>query len=168
MENKKEIRESKKLGDSIELTKEGVRELKDKLNELINVERPQIVKLLQEAREQGDLSENADYDSAKNQQAEIEAEIIRIEDILSRVRIISDRKSESKVILGSNVEYKNLKTNEKIKIRIVGKIEYDSFADVKKISINSPLAKSIVGKKTGEECFVESPNPYKVKILKIS
>lgn len=165
---KKDIREGKKLGDNIELTKEGVQELKDKLEDLINVQRPNIVVLLKAAREQGDISENADYDSARNQQSEIEMEILRIEDVLSRVKILSSSVKRKKASIGSVIDIQNIDTKKQKTVRIVGQIEYDSFQEVPKISPDSPIAKGIIGKEVNDICLVEAPIPYKVKILKIN
>lgn len=155
----------------IYLTKEGLQQLKDELDELINVKRPENIQAIKEARALGDLSENADYDAAKNDQAEIEGRIKRIEKMLENVSII-ENVSYDRVGLGSTVSIKYIEEDaddedEEIdEYKIVGSQEADPF--MSKISNESPIAKAILDKKVGDIVEVESPNGvYKVEIIEI-
>lgn len=154
----------------IYLTQEGLKQLKDELNELINVKRPENIQAIKEARALGDLSENADYDAAKNDQAEIEGRIKKIEKMLENVSII-ENVSYDKVGLGCTVSIKyvdedNEDEEEVDEYKIVGSQEADPF--MSKISNESPIAKAIMNKKVGDIVEVESPNGvYKVEIIEI-
>lgn len=151
------------------LTEQGKKKLEDELRFLVDIRRPEIIKLIQEAREQGDLSENADYDAAKASQGEIESRIKEIQDILSNVEIIKETKSSahtSKVRVGTKVEIYDHHDHKTYHYEIVGTIEADPFKN--KISNESPLAKAIMDKKEGAESEVRGiENPYKVTIKKI-
>ena len=157
------------LNEKTLLTEEGLNKLNAELRELIDEKRPTIIKAIQEAREQGDLSENADYAAAKNEQGEIEKRIQEIKDILSNYELISEVKddtSNEKVKVGSKVKLLDLSNNEEVTYEIVGEVEADPDND--KISNQSPLAQAILGKNV--KTIVEIRNiddPYKVKILKI-
>lgn len=153
----------------IYLTKEGLQQLKDELDELINVKRPENIQAIKEARALGDLSENADYDAAKNDQAEIEGRIKRIEKMLENVSII-ENVSFDRVGLGCTVSIKYVDEDEDDEeideYKIVGSQEADPF--MSKISNESPIAKAILDKKVGDIVEVESPNGvYKVEIIEI-
>lgn len=154
----------------IYLTQEGLQQLKDELNELINVKRPENIQAIKEARALGDLSENADYDAAKNDQAEIEGRIKKIEKMLENVSII-ENVSYDKVGLGSTVSIKYVDEDDEDEeeideYKIVGSQEADPF--MSKISNESPIAKAILNKKVGDIVEVESPNGvYKVEIIEI-
>ncbi|MEF9985030.1 MAG: transcription elongation factor GreA [Malacoplasma sp.] len=149
------------------MTKDGIEKLKKELRHLIDVRRPKIIKQIQEAREQGDLSENADYDAAKNSQAIIEGRIKEIEEILNHIEIIDEKSNKTKVVkIGSKVKIKDFQDSKNYIYTIVGSIETDPGEN--KISNECPLAKSIMGKKEGEESHVRGVDePYKVKILEI-
>ena len=155
--------------DKILLSEEGLEKLNAELRELIDVKRPEIIKAIQEAREQGDLSENADYDAAKNQQGEIEKRIQEIKNILTNYELINetnDTTSNEKVKVGSKVKILDLSDNEEYEYEIVGEVEADP--DNNKISNMSPLAQALLGR--GDKAVVEVrniDNPYRVKILKI-
>lgn len=167
---KKELNVGQTLDNNkIELTKQGLEELKTKLNHFINIERPKYIQELAEARAQGDLSENADYDAAKNKQAEVESEIIRIEDYLTRAKIIDNFHllGYNKVEIGATVTYKNLKTDEKKTIKIVGVLEVNPTAKIPLVSVNSPIAKALWGLKTGAQVRVLVNEPYEIVIKKI-
>lgn len=154
----------------IYLTQEGLQQLKDELNELINVKRPENIQAIKEARALGDLSENADYDAAKNDQAEIEGRIKKIEKMLENVSII-ENVSYDKVGLGCTVSIKYIEEDDEDEeeideYKIVGSQEADPF--MSKISNESPIAKAILNKKVGDIVEVESPNGvYKVEIIEI-
>ena len=147
------------------LTEEGLKDLQDELNELINVKRPANLKAIKEARALGDLSENADYDAAKNDQAELEGRIKKIEKMLENYEII-EKKSNGKVGLGSTVNIKYIDDGEEDEYKIVGSQEADPFES--KISNESPIAKAILNKNVGDIVEVESPNgSYKIEITSI-
>ena len=152
------------------LTSQGYQELKDELDQLINVKRPENIKAIKDARSLGDLSENADYDAAKNDQAEIEGRIKKIEKMLENVSII-ENVSYDKVGLGCTVSLKYIdedddEEEEIDEYKIVGSQEADPF--MSKISNESPIAKAILDKKVGDIVEVESPNGvYKVEIIEI-
>ncbi|MBQ7136396.1 MAG: transcription elongation factor GreA [Bacilli bacterium] len=150
----------------IYLTQEGLEELKKELDELINVKRPENIQAIKEARALGDLSENADYDAAKNDQAEIEGRIKRIEKMLDNVEII-EKKISDVVSLGSTVCIKYCDDDdEEDEYQIVGSQEADPF--MSKISNESPIAKAIMNKRVGDVVEVESPNGvYKIEITEI-
>jgi len=156
------------MDKEIILTNEGLQELKENLHHLLNVVRPQVIQELVEARAQGDLSENADYDAARNRQAEVEARIKDIETMLSKVKIIDEKgKKVSGVKIGSTVKLHNLKTTKEFTIKIVGVIEADPFEN--KISNESPLAKAIIGHDIDKILEVRDlKEPYKVKIISIN
>ncbi len=148
------------------LTAEGYLELENELNELKTVRRPAIIIDLKEARALGDLSENADYHAARDEQAQIEAKIKDLEYRLEHATIADTKKNGSSVGLGSlvTVEYDDGDTDE---FKIVGSMESDSFNN--KISNESPLGTALINKKKGDAVEVSSPNgPYVIKILNIA
>ena len=150
----------------IELTQEGEEKLRKELRNLIDIERPRVIEQLSAARAQGDLSENADYDAARNSQAEIEARIKEIENILASSKIISNSSKNDKVVsLGSTVEIKDLSDNSVATYKIVGTVEANSLKQW--ISNVSPLGHALIGKRVGDECVVRVAQEYKVLILKI-
>ena len=147
------------------MTAEGFLEAEQELNELKNVRRPDVIKALKEARALGDLSENADYDAARNEQAIIEAKIQELEYKLEHAQII-DNKNKSAINLGSTVtiEYDD---GEEGEYKIVGSMEADPFDN--KISNESPLGIALLNHKVNDEVNVESPNGgYSIKIKKIA
>ena len=149
----------------IYLTREGLADLKNELDDLINVKRPANIIAIKEARALGDLSENADYDSAKNEQAEIEGRIKRLEKMLENVEII-EHVNTDKVSIGSTVSIKYVDDDDTDEYKIVGSQEADPF--MSKISNESPIAKAILNKKVGDIVEVESPNGvYKIEITEI-
>ncbi len=156
------------LDDSnkVELTSQGKKDLEAKLRELIDVERPKVQAELAEARAQGDLSENAEYDAAKDKQAEIEAEILRIEDMLTRAKIIRVSKDINEVHLGTTVTYK--KGSQEKMVTIVPDSEYDPFSEIPKVGANTPFARAIIGTKVGDEVLITTDKQYKVVIKNIS
>lgn len=158
------------MADKILLTKEKAAEIKKELERLIQEERPKVIKAIQEAREQGDLSENADYDAAKNRQAEIEAKIKELEYQVNFAEIIDESKSKkavNKVKVGTKVKILDLSDNETYEYAIVGEVEADPDQD--KISNVSPLAMAVIDHSEDEIVEIKGvEKPYKVKILKIS
>jgi len=154
------------MTDSIVLTPEGYLELEQELNELKNVRRPEIIRALKEARAQGDLSENADYDAARNDQAKVEAQIKELEYQLEHAIIADNKKAAGKVSIGCTVTiaYDEDDTEE---FKLVGAREADIFNN--KISNDSPLGKAIFNHKKGDKVMVESPNGgYEVTIVNIA
>ena len=150
----------------IYLTQEGFEELKSELDQLINVKRPENIQAIKEARALGDLSENADYDAAKNDQAEIEGRIKKIEKMLENVEIIE--KADAGVVgLGNTVSIRYVDDDDETdEYKIVGSQEADPFQS--KISNESPIAKAIMNKKVGDIVDVESPNGvYQIEIIDI-
>ena len=149
----------------IYLTQEGLDELKTELDDLINVKRPKNIIAIKEARALGDLSENADYDAAKNEQAEIEGRIKKIEKMLENAVIIDEIKTD-KVSIGSTIQIKYVDDDDTDEYKIVGSQEADPF--MSKISNESPIAKAILNKKVGDIVEVDSPNGvYKIEITEI-
>ncbi len=148
------------------LTQEGLDELKKELDTLINVKRPENIQSIKEARALGDLSENADYDAAKNEQAQLEGRIKTIEKMLENAVIIKEI-SKDKVGLGSTVSIKYIDDpDDDDEYKIVGSQEADPFAS--KISNESPIAKALLNHKVGDIVTVESPNgTYEIEITEI-
>ncbi len=149
------------------LTQSGVEKLKLEKEHLINVERPKVIEELQLARSQGDLSENADYDAAREKQAHIEARIKEIDQMLLHVTIIDETQQDTTVVkVGATVTVLDLSEDgEPETFTIVGKVETDPFNG--KISNESPLAKAIIGHGINEVVAVGVAESYEVKILDI-
>lgn len=148
------------------LTQEGLDEIKKELEELKMVKRPQVIEALKEARAQGDLSENAEYDAARNEQAVVESRIKELESMVENAKVI-EKTTGDIVSLGSNVTIEYIDDNEKEEYSIVGSKEADPFSN--KISNESPIAQAILGKKKGATVSVDSPNgKYEVKIVAVS
>ena len=147
------------------LTQEGYEEIKEELNYLINEKRPENINAIKEARALGDLSENADYDAARNEQAEIEARIKKLESIVENVEIIEEV-STDKVGLGNIVKISYVDDDDTDEYKIVGSQEADPFES--KISNESPIAKALMGHVVGDVVSVDSPNgSYEIKIIEI-
>lgn len=144
------------------LTQEGINELKTELDELI-AKRGEVADAIKTAREQGDLSENAEYHAAKDEQQVMEARITEIEYILANVEVIAKPKGDGAVQLGSSVELKGENGKTK-KFQVVGTVEADPLEG--KISDESPIGKALLGKKLGEE--VEIVTPVETATYKIS
>lgn len=148
------------------LTEDGLEELKKELEYLKTEKRPEVINALKEARALGDLSENAEYDAARTEQAEVENKISEIEAMLENAELIKDVNT-NKVSIGTTVTLKYVEDDETDTYTIVGSKEADPFAN--KISNESPLAKAIIGAKKGQSVMVDSPNgKYQVEILEIS
>lgn len=137
-------------------TEEGLKKLKDDLHQLKTVDRKMIIKAIAEARDKGDLSENAEYDAAKNDQGLLEIKIAKMEVIVANARIVDASKLDiSKVSILTTVKIKNLKNNVEMKYTIVAENEADLKAG--KISIDSPIGKGLVGKAVGDKVEVTVP-----------
>ena len=138
-------------------TVEGLKKLKDELNQLKNIERPRASNAIAEARDKGDLSENAEYDAAKEAQGMLEMKISKLEEIVANARIIDESQLDvSKVLVLSKVQIKNLNNNVIMDYTLVAESE----ADLKsgKISVNSPIGKGLLGKKVGDIAEINVPN----------
>lgn len=137
-------------------TEEGLQKLKDELEQLVNVERPAISKQIAEARDKGDLSENAEYDAAKDAQGLLELKIARLQETLSNARVIDESKmDDTKVYLLSTVKIKNLSNGATMTYTLVPEKE----ANLKegKISVSSPIAKGLLGKSAGDSAEITIP-----------
>ena len=151
--------------NTVYLTQEGLDELKNELDNLINVKRPENIQAIKEARSLGDLSENAEYDAARNEQAQIEGRIKQLEKMLENVSIISEV-SKDKVGIGNTVAIKYVDDDEEDEYKIVGSQEADPFES--RISNESPIAKALFDHKVGDVVTVESPNEsYEIEIIEI-
>lgn len=154
------------MAEKTKLTKAGYKKLEEELRTLIDVTRDEVKAQLAEARAQGDLSENADYDAARAKQAEVEGRIKEIEDILNNCEIIEEGgRKGNKVALGSTVVIKYLETDKEEEYTIVGTVESDPFNG--KISNSCPLGEAIVGKSVGDIIDVKAVKSYKVQIVRI-
>ncbi len=149
-------------------TEEGLERLKKELHEMKTIQRPAISLQIGEARDKGDLSENAEYDAAKEAQGLLEMKISKLESILANARIIDESTVDnSKVFILSKVLIKNLANNMEMEYTLVAENEADLKA--KKISMDSPIGKGLLGKKLGEIAEVTTPNGViKFEILNIS
>jgi transcription elongation factor GreA len=137
-------------------TEDGLKKLKEELNHLKTIERKLVIKAIADARDKGDLSENAEYDAAKNDQGLLEIKISKLEEIVSNARIVdSSQLDVNKVSILTTVRIKNLKNNTEMSYMIVAENE----ADLKsgKISIDSPIGKSLIGKFVGDKVEVSVP-----------
>lgn len=148
------------------LTQQGYDEIKKELDYLKLEKRPEVINALKDARALGDLSENAEYDAARNEQAEVEGKITELEAMLERAIIIKEV-STDKVSIGTTVKLKYIEDDDTEVYSIVGSKEADPFNN--KISNESPIAKAIMGLGVGSKVTVDSPNgKYDVEIIEIS
>lgn len=149
-------------------TEEGLQKIKDELNHLKTVERPSISQQIADARDKGDLSENAEYDAAKEAQGLCEAKIAQLEEIVANARIIDESQlDDSKVLILSKVKIKNVANGMEVQYTLVAENE----ANLKegKISIDSPIGKGLLGKEVGDVADIQVPNGImKFEILDIS
>ncbi|MBK5203175.1 MAG: transcription elongation factor GreA [Prolixibacteraceae bacterium] len=156
------------MGKVTYVTQEGLKKMKEELSHLMNVERPAISKQIGEAIDKGDISENAEYDAAKDAQGMLEAKIATLRDNLANTRVLDESKIDtSKVQILNIVTLKNTKTNKVMKYTIVSEHE----ADLKsgKISVETPIAKGLLGKKVGDIAEIKVPSGIiSFKIMDIS
>ena len=149
------------------MTAEGKKKLEERLEYLKVHGRAEMAEKIRVAREFGDLSENAEYDIAKDEQAKMEAEILEIEGKLANVQIIDDKKSTYKVDIGCMVKIIDVATKEETEYEIVGTHESNPMEN--RISNESPVGKALLGKKKGEEALVKTAKgEYRFKVLKIN
>ena len=147
------------------VTANGLEEMRKELDNLINVRRPEIINALKEARALGDLSENAEYDAARNDQAVVENRIKELEALIENAKLINEVDTD-RVTIGTNVRIEYVADGEVETYSIVGSTEADPFEN--KISNESPIAQAILGLKVGSVASVESPNgKYDVKVVEI-
>ena len=141
----------------VPLTVVGAEMLKAELQRLKSVERPSVIAAIAEARSHGDLSENAEYDAAKERQGFVEGRIAEIEAKLSNAQIIDPKtiEAEGRIVFGATVELMDLETEETVRYQIVGDDEAD--IKVRKVSVNSPIARALIGKESGDIAEVQAP-----------
>ncbi len=138
------------------LTVRGKKLLEDELRRLMHEERPSVIKAIEEARAQGDISENAEYEAAKERQAMVEGRILEVQSKLAGAEVIDPSKiTNEKIVFGATVTLLDRDTEEEVTYQIVGVDEADAKNGL--ISIMSPLARSVIGKKDGDEVLVKSP-----------
>ena len=156
------------MAKAIKLTDEGLANLKAELEKLKTEGRTDIAEKIKIARGYGDLSENSEYDEAKNEQAKIEARIVEIEAMLKNVEIIDENAVKSdEIAIGSTVKVYDVEFDEECEYRVVGSAEANPAKGL--ISDESPVGKALLGRKAGEEITVEAPaGEIKLKILAIS
>ncbi len=148
------------------VTEEGLNDLKKELETLIHVTREEVIEELKAARAQGDLSENADYDAARDHQAKVESRIKELEHQIKNAEIITETKKTNFVRIGSTVEIQELDTKNKITYKIVGSVEADPLNGL--LSNVTPLAEAILDHRVNDVVTVKVDAPYDVKILKIN
>ncbi len=149
-------------------TEEGLQKLKEELHQLRTVERPKISQQIADARDKGDLSENAEYDAAKEAQGHLEAKIAKMEELVANARLIDESQIDnSKAFILSKVKIKNLGNNAELEYTLVAENEANLAA--KKISVDSPIGKSLLGKAVGDVVEVKIPaGVAKFEIVEIS
>ena len=154
------------MADKQKLTKAGYKKLQDEYKFLVDEAREEVKRQLAEARAQGDLSENADYDAARGKQAEVEGRIKEIENILANAEILEEGKASTKKVgLGSTVTIRFVDNGKEVSYMIVGTVESDPMNG--KISNSCPLGEALVGKNVGDIVEVKAIKSYKVEIVKI-
>ena len=150
------------------MTREGYEKLKSELDDLKTVERQKVASQIAEAREKGDLSENAEYDAAKEAQGLLELKIKQMEEVLSSARVVNEADLDSsKVVILTTVKLKNLKTKKDLAYTLVSETEADLKAG--KISVNSPIGQGLLGKTKGDVVNIETPGgSIQLEIIDIS
>ncbi|MGZ9413482.1 transcription elongation factor GreA [Mycoplasma sp. 480] len=162
----------KKNDNEILLTQERLNQFKEELHNLINVERPKVIEDIKDARNQGDLSENAEYDAAREKQGLLEARITELEHIISKAKVIVEVEKNNVVSVGSKVKLRIFEAKNKenegniIEVQIVGSL--DANPEELKISNITPLALAVLNHSVGEKVDVDAPDKYSVEILEIS
>lgn len=149
-------------------TAEGLKKLKDELHQMRSVERPRISQQIADARDKGDLSENAEYDAAKEAQGHLEAKIAKLEDLIANARLVDESQMDtSKAFILSKVKIKNLNNNTTLEYKLVA--ESEASLAQKKISVDSPIGKALLGKAVGDVVEVKIPaGLVKFELLEIS
>ena len=156
------------MTDKFPMTKDGLKKLKDELEHLKITERPDVIKAISEAREHGDLSENAEYHAAREKQSFIEGRVAEIESTIAQAEIIDVSNLSGTVVkFGATVSIINLDDNKESKYQLVGEVEAD--IEQKKISVTSPIARALIGKKKGDYIEVSTPKgvtSYEIKSVR--
>lgn len=143
--------------NKIQLTKKGFQDLQEELNELVNTKLPEVVKRISVARDKGDLSENTEYQNAKEDKDIIDARISEIEDVIKRAEVVNKTRSKTLIGIGSEVvTYPQNNKSKKMTITVAGEFEGD--VEQGMISIVSPLGKALLGKKQGDKVTVSAPS----------
>ena len=150
------------------VTEEGLKKMQEELNYLITVKRKEVIDMIGIAKAFGDLSENSEYDEAKNEQAKVEARIIELEDHLKNVKVVDEKDIRTDVAnIGTKIRVRNISLDKEIIYSLVGSTEADPFK--MKISDESPIGKVLLGKKKGDVVEYETPKgEFKLEILEIS
>jgi transcription elongation factor GreA len=149
------------MSETVPMTPEGHRRLQEELKHLIRVERPRVIQDISEARDHGDLSENAEYDAAKNNQGFIEGRISEINGKMARAQVIDPTEMDTdKVVFGATVKLFDVESENEVTYRIVGQDEAD--IKVGLISINSPVAKALIGRSADDEVHIKVPSGTRV------
>ncbi|MBE6126998.1 MAG: transcription elongation factor GreA [Erysipelotrichaceae bacterium] len=160
------------MADKKIILTQGEREkLEKEYRDLIDVQRPDVIEKLALARSQGDLSENADYDAARDRQAQVEGRISEIEKILNNAVSAEEAGlggNSKKIGIGDTVTFEEVGSGEKATVRIVGQVGADPFAEPPSISNESPIGLALIGAEPGQSVFVESGERYEIKILSSS
>lgn len=156
------------MSEKVPMTVNGKRMLEEELRQLLSVERPTVVKAIEVARANGDLSENADYSAAKERQSFIEGRIMEINAKIASAQVIDPKTIKSeKVVFGAQVKLLDVEKDEKVEYAIVGVDEANAKSG--KISITSPIARALIGKSVGDEVVVNAPKgKYSFEILEIN
>jgi transcription elongation factor GreA len=142
--------------ERVPITREGLERLKKELDQLKQVERPQNIRSIEEARAHGDLSENAEYHAAKERQSFIEGRIAELESDIGKAQVIEiDDSPSDRVVFGKTVLIYNLLTDEQLKYQVLG--PYESEPENGKISVHSPLGQALIGREVGDEIKVKTP-----------
>lgn len=156
------------MSDISYYTKEGLKKLKDELLQLEQEERPRVTQEIADARDKGDLSENAEYHAAKEEQSLLETKIAKLKNVVANARIIDESQLDiSKVLIHSNVKIKNTANGMEFSYTLVA----DSESDIRngKLSVNSPIGKGLLGKEEGDIAEIEVPNGImKFEIVEVS
>ena len=141
--------------------------LEQELDYLVHVEKPQVLEELQLTRSQGDLSENADYDAAREHQGRLEARITEIQALLNNAIIIDEKATGKGIGIGSKVRFEDLRDHSEATIQLKGHMSADPLAEIPAISVESPLGKALETHLVGDVVLVEAPEPYEIKVLSI-
>ena len=142
--------------DKIPITKAGLAKLREDLDRLVNVERPQNIKAISDARGHGDISENAEFHAAKERQAFLEGKINELKNVINKAQVIEVEEGPTdRVVFGRTVVLYNLETSEEVAYQLVG--PYESDPEAGRISVQSPLGQALIGKEDGDEVSVKTP-----------
>jgi len=143
--------------EKVPFTKDGLENLKQELNRLVNVERPKNIRAIEEARSHGDISENAEYQAAKERQSFLEGRINELQDVINRSEVIEpDDEPADRVVFGRTVVLYDVAADKEVTYKLVG--PYESDPEKGRISVTSPLGQALIGRETGDAVKVRTPN----------